>query len=302
VKWDQYSLSEQDQERLRNRFDAGKPIAIRVPVPLHKYGDAAPRTSHMDVFVQRTTDGSTVRPVFFRGSGVIPDHKIKRVQGAVAIIRSSGDALSELLRAAEDPGHKEWSTETDNFAEIKDTYKYPKSYLTLARDAAAKAIRLLQDLEAEEDFDLLSDVFALAKETDEENRPGGGGGKKRKKKKKPVVKADPAPKIITLSRTAGGFTVAPANTESPTPRKITIRAAYDVRSKNPFKQWEPADFEFGKAPVTIDEQFGMETSLCEGNRIVFDVTSDNYRIRISGFDTERGDLIIDARPEGRLHD
>lgn len=303
IKWDQYSLAEKDQERLRARFDAGQPIAIRVPVPMRKKGDPSPRISYLDVFMQRTGDDVTVRPVFVRGSVVVPDHKIRRVSGAVAIMRASGDELGNLLRAAEDPGHKEWSTETNHFAEIKETYKYAKSYLTLAREAAVRGSRLLQDIEAEEDFDLLSDVFSLPKETDDPTLPSGGGeGRKRKKKTSPVITVDPPPRIIKLTRTVGGFTVAPAGDDSPAPRLVRIRAAYDVRAKNPFKQWEPADFEFGKAPVTIEEQTGVIISLCEGSRIVAEITDRNFCLRVNGFDTERGDLIVEARPEGRIDD
>lgn len=302
VKWEQYSLAEGDQEKLRNRFDAGRPIAIRVPVPMSRFDRDTPRTSHLDVFVQHMESGSTVRPVFVRGSVVVPDHKIKRVTGAVAIIRASDDELGNLLRSAEDPGHKEWSTETNNFAEVKETFKYAKSYLALARQAAFRAARLLQDVEAEEDFDLLSDVFSLPKETEDPNRPGGGGGKKRKKKKKPVVTVERAPQIISVTRAAGGFTVTPASADAPTPAKIRIRAAYDVRSKNPFKQWDIEDFEFGKNPVLIEAQKGVKITLIEGNRLVADVSDKDFRISVKGFDTERGDLIIDARPEGRIDD
>ena len=177
-----------------------------------------------------------------------------------------------------------------------------KSFLALARQAAFRATRLLQDVEAEEDFDLLSDVFSLPKETEDPNRPGGGGGKKRKKKKKPVVTIERAPQIISVARAAGGFTVTPASADAPTPAKIRIRAAYDVRSRNPFKQWDIEDFEFGKAPVLVEAQEGVNITLIEGNRLVADVTDKAFRISVKGFDTERGDLIIDARPEGRIDD
>jgi len=302
VKWEQYSLAEGDREKLRNRFDAGKPIAIRVPVPMMRYDRDTPRTSHLDVFVHRMETGSTVRPVFVRGSVVVPDHKIKRVTGAVAIIRASDDELGNLLRSAEDPGHKEWSTETNNFAEVKETFKYAKSYLVLAREAAFRAARLLQDVEAEEDFDLLSDVFSLPKESEDPDRPGGGGGKRRKKKKKPVITVPRPPQIISVTRVAGGFTVAPASSDAPTPAKIRIKAAYDVRRKNPFNEWDIEDFEFGKAPIRVDAQEGVNITLMEGNRLVAEVTDKAFRVSVKGFDTERGDLIIDARPEGRIGD
>lgn len=301
VKWDLYSLPEADRDRLRGRFEAGEPIAIRVPVPLRKKKDKSERTSHLDVFLQRTVDGSTVRPVFVRGSVVVPDHQIKKVPGAVAIIRSARDELGSLLRAAEDPGHKEWSTETENFAEFKESYLYAKSYLTFAREAALRTFRLLQDLEAEEDFDLLGDVFSLLKPPDDEGvKPGGGG--KRRKRKKPVVVIERPPQMVEVTRIEGGFTVGRASAESPTPARIRVSAAYDVRKGNPFQRWDPADFSFDKKPLTIEHDDGLVLDKTDGNRLDLRVLRPDYSLTVRGFDTTRGDLIVNVRPEGRLDD
>ena len=182
VKWEQYSLNDTDRERLRERFDAGQPIAIRVPIPMRKKDGSVLMTSHLDVYMQRTDDATTIRPVFDRGSVVVPDHRIKRVGGAFAIMQTQNDDFGKLLRAAEDPGHKEWSTETYNFTAFSDTIVYAKSYLSFARDAGLRCSQLLQDVDAEEDFDLLSDVFSLALASEDPTQPSGSG-KKRKKKK-----------------------------------------------------------------------------------------------------------------------
>jgi hypothetical protein len=301
VKWEQYSLSDTDRDSLRIQYDRGEPISIRVPVPMKRIDQDSPRTSHLDVFLQQMDNNSTVKPICIRGNVVVPD-KLRKVAGGVAIVKAYNDQFGKLLRAAEDPGHTGWSIETENFAEFKETYKYPKAFLTLARQAAFRAWRILQDLDADEDFELLSDVFSIPKETDEPDSPSGGGGKRRKSKKPPALSIKRAPKMVSITRTVGGFSITPAASDVPTPSRIRIKAAYDVRKKDPFDQWAVEDFEFGKKPIKIEAQDGLDLVLIEGNRIIAEVKNKAFRLSVKGFDTERGDLAIEARPEGRLDD
>lgn len=298
VKWGQYSLPDSERDRLRLLYDEGKPIAIRAPVPMKKKGGGI-KTSHLDIYLKRTAELTTVKPVFVRGSVVIPDHKIRKVPGAVGLIRSNSDELAALLRAAEDPGHKEWSTETDNFHIVKERFSYAKSYLTLARDAAIGIARLLQDDESEEDFDILGDVFSLPKDPEEGGPSGGGAGRKKRKRKKKVVIVKPVAKpVLSVARVSGGFSVSRAAPDSRIPAIIRVRAAYDVRKGNPFKKWDSADFEIGEAPVEISSVNGLKVEKIDGNRIVLKVIDADFGLTVRGFDTSRGDLILDIRPEG----
>ncbi len=299
VKWGQYDLGEH-RESLREQFDIGRPIALRVPVPLARTGgDDRVRTSYLDVYIQRTPDTSTVRPIFVRDSVVIPDPDIKRVSGAVAIIRSFSDELSDLLRAAEDPGHKEWSKETDNFCAMKDKFTYAGTYLKFARNAAQSCHRLLQEPDAEEDFDLLGDVFSLPKPSAEKELKPGQRGKKRKKKG-PVIKIDKRPQMITVSPIRDGFTITTAGHDAPTPKRIRIRAAYNVRRGNPFNAWNAADFSFDKSEEMIRRIEGLTVEECSGNVLSLIVNNPAFSLSVNGFDTARGDLKIDVRPEGEF--
>lgn len=299
VKWADYTLNESDRAMARSRFDSGKPICFRVPVPL-RHRSGVVRNSHLDVILIQTADGSSARPVFERGSVVIPDHKIRRVSGTIAIIRSHADELGALLRAAEDPGHKEWSAETDNFFEFKRDFVYAKAYLAFARNAAFECVSLLQERDSQKDFDLLGSTFSIPRppESDEDvNRAG------RSQRTKPTIKPpilDPpqrAPRIARITRLKSGFAIVPAG-EGRTPEKIRLRAAFNIRKGNPFKKWHPADFDFERKPIRVECEGGIEIEKCEGNRIVARITSSEYALRVEGFDAARGDVIVDVRPEG----
>lgn len=304
VKWDQFTVTSDARERLRRRFEEGAPIAVRAPIPMAGKANGTFDTSHLDILLQRTESGLSARPIFIRGGVVVPDHKIRRVQGAVAIIRAMDDPLGNLLRAAEDPGHKEWSTETRNFAEIKASVKYAPSYLALAREAAHSVCQLLQDPDAIEDIDVLRDVFSLPRPRDAGASRGGVEGRpsRTRSTRVPLVSPMVPPRLLRVTKSGGGFSISRADPDSPTPRQIRIRAAYDVRTKNPFKQWEPPDFEFGVMPLWIARQEGVKVVTCEENRIVLDVINADFEFGVEGFDTERGDLIVDVRPEGRRDD
>lgn len=302
VKWDQYSLPESERERLRERFDTGKPVLVRVPVPMRqqrKHGGGV-HTSHIEVALQRTEHGNTIRPVFVRGTVVVPDQKIRSVPGALALIRTEKDALGNLLRAAEDPGHKEWSTETDDFKDFKEAYVYASSYLTLARHAASRAQRLLQDEASEVDFDLLGDVFSLPKSPDDDGYKQGQKGGKKKRKKKKVKKIKRGVQMALQRQVKGGFCVARASAKCPTPERVTVLAGYDHRGGgDPIRKWHPADFEFEKAPIAVECE-GAEMEHCEGNEIRMRVTDPGYKITVTGFSASRGDISVRVRSEGRF--
>jgi hypothetical protein len=302
VKWEQYSLPDEERDRLRRRFDEGRPVSVRVPVPMRPKGKEPTRTSHLEVALQRTPQGSTVRPVFVRGSVVVPDPKIRRVPGALAIIRAENDELGNLLRAAEDPGHKEWSTDTDRFYRYKQAFVYAKSFVDLARNAAPAVQRMLQDSDLEEDLDLLGDVFALPKDSEEEPlRPGDKGGRSRtKKKKKPVPPLPRRPQLVAAQRVTGGFRIAPASKATETPDRITVRAGYDRRKGDPIRKWDPADFEFGRHPLTM-ELSGLEIEDASENRISVRVKDPDFELTVTGFEPSRGDVVVRVRPEGRLN-
>jgi hypothetical protein len=77
------------------------------------------------------------------------------------------------------------------------------------------------------------------------------------------------------------------------PATIRIRAAYAVRSGNPFKKYRREDFAFDDARNIRFDCYGAEILWRLGNAAQAKVHIRDFRISVSGFDTNR-DLRVSA--------
>jgi hypothetical protein len=75
--------------------------------------------------------------------------------------------------------------------------------------------------------------------------------------------------------------------------------AYDVRKGNPYKRWDPADFDLTKDGNQISHS-GGEMLQVSGNKLEIVATSPEWKLQLGGFDPER-DLIVDIKREGAGH-
>jgi hypothetical protein len=67
-----------------------------------------------------------------------------------------------------------------------------------------------------------------------------------------------------------------------------VRVAYDVRKGNPLKKYSPADFVLGEGQIAFEpEPDNVQVTECEGNRVLLDVSDDDFSFSVKGFDTRR---------------
>ncbi len=68
--------------------------------------------------------------------------------------------------------------------------------------------------------------------------------------------------------------------------------AYSIRSGNPLKKWNKADFEVDRAPITIGSDLKGITPLSRtANQIEAQVTEPDFLLSVTGFDENR-DLFV----------
>ncbi len=67
--------------------------------------------------------------------------------------------------------------------------------------------------------------------------------------------------------------------------------AYDTRRGNPFKKYHPADFKIQSLNRAARDADVVD---CQDNKIVVRPNSDNFRLEVAGFDTNR-DLVVRVR-------
>ena len=70
--------------------------------------------------------------------------------------------------------------------------------------------------------------------------------------------------------------------------------AYDMIGADPFKRFSIFDFDLNHAKNLTFEATSGKLNIVKSNVLYFDVDDSNFRLKASGFDTQR-DLIVDAR-------
>lgn len=283
-------VPEDVRQAILNALNQDERIAVRCHLYIHPKHDASIET-WCDVYIE-PEENIHQRPVFVRellpisGQGK-PCSQIR----ALVLIRSG--PLANLLRAAEGANHLQWSPRTDNF---KKAYKGRLGEIDFVSTCVNRLVEIARG-NATEPVGGISTFFFSAPLDD------AGGKSKHKGKKKPgskpekpdVPDAEGEPVGYLFSQQAGGFTLS-GDPEKPFPKRITVRAAYDVIRGSAWSDYDPDDFDFRKNrnEVRVMTHDADIERTDPGNRLVIKPTSQNFEVIVTGFN-EQLDVIVDHR-------
>ena len=81
------------------------------------------------------------------------------------------------------------------------------------------------------------------------------------------------------------------------PLSLSVTTAYEIRSGNPFKKYDPRDYRLEESPIRIVHE-GLADVLPAGQRVDFVATSPDFSLEVSGFDPHRDlKLKVEERSE-----
>lgn len=282
---------------IRERYERGERIAIRVPLAITEKGKEAQDT-FFNVFLYRDGSEQTGRPVFIREGIIIPD--VRRygsgvLRGVRSLVIAEDGPIATFLGDSENPAHTQWQKDGANF---RGKYEDGARILEFITHSAIEIVKIVNDQDKKEDRTLLADLFSIP-------APPEDGEIRTCEKKKPEDKgrepeeavppeiSEPRPRPFIIDRIEGGFVVRSGDTNgSPSPEALQIRVAYEVRRGNPFKKYDPADFDFSQRMKT---RFNGATALeKDQNRLRGKINSSDFRIEITGFDPKR-DVRVEVR-------
>jgi hypothetical protein len=274
---------------LCSRFNRGDPVSIRVPLRVNAKGQSPDRASFI-VYFQRDQVGTGYRPVFVRGSIVVPNARQRslRNHSVFSLVTIDDKPLATMLRAAEPPAHTYWSPDTANF---KGRYSFGKQTIDFVVGAPKYLADALSNSRTERDFDVWADYFPLpASDGDRES-----DGTKRKGKRRsadPPKPPIPRPKPFKIDEVVGGFIVDRDNAATTAvPGLLEVVVAYDISRGNPFARYDPADFEF---PALTRVWSNADEVKCDKNLLVFRPTADAFKVTVTGLDPHR-DVVVKVR-------
>lgn len=294
-RWAEDLVSDELRTEIIQHLTQRERVAIRTPLYVHDQGARDPTRTHFDIYLEQH-DGDIVRPAFFRQqlaiSGVKGGVGVPKIRALVVIDHKP---LADFLRAAEPPNHTDWDQKTGNF---KNVFRDGNHVITFVKKAVKQLMIYVRAGDDEPDPTIAIDFFAIP-EPDERPTPPS----KQPEKGKPGDETDPPddfpdpkPARYSIAEVDGGFVVRQGKKGIPPPDELRVAIAYDVLSGNPWKQYEPADFDLTRpeqSGIRIADGGAAEYEVLEPNRLQITIGGPEFEVHVTGFDPNR-DLIVRA--------
>lgn len=296
-KWDSSLVPVELIPELRDKFRAGEPLALKVPLTVREKKGPA-RESFFKVFLMN--DGSEEgSPLFIRDGITISDVRGRWAAGVRSIVVIDHPPLAKLLGDSENPAHTQWQKDREHF---RYKYTYGKSYIDFVTQSVSMFVRYLNESDEQPDRDLLREIFSIPRKSDEDGKKEKA--KRRKPNKGEIINPDPIveprKRRFTLSKVAGGFTITRGHPDAPLPVILEISVAYDRRRGSALKKYVSADFKVNESPIKV-EVVGAKVAERQMNRLTVKVQQPGFNITVAGFDENR-DLFVDVQAKEACDD
>lgn len=286
ARWSDALVPETALTVLRERLAARKPAAVRVPVTVRSKKNGA-KESFFDIYLapDKASDG---RPLFIREGIIIADVRGARAREIHSLVVIEDRPLAALLGDSENPAHTQWQKDSSNF---RGLYTYGPGLIEFVTHSVGELLAIVTRSSEEADPSLTVDFFSI--EPPENDDDGVDTERKRQRPQKgektgeQPVEVEPRPTRILIRRSSGGFTVLPGAAPPPPPFLVELHCAYDIRSGNALKKWDPADFEIGSARIPVTCEGAVALKQARGNWLLLQVNGPEFRVSITGFDLAR---------------
>lgn len=272
---------------LRNKIEKGDRISIRCPITV-KPRNSNSIDTYFDVHLQVPEDLDKAEEAYIRRDLLIGSEthlaSSTYLQNARALTLISTHELSAFLADAEEPTHLKWNASRPRLAE---DYLNPSAAIRAVRQAAPRLMAVVSN------GIMIRDTKALAKyftrPSDEGQRRNSSGTDKGDKKTNPVVTPPVSVrKPFRIETETDSIKVLPNGSAGPVgtdlPMSCSLELAYEGLDQDPFKSYDPFDFDLniqGSHPIL---SAGIIVTEITSNRILFDVTEQDFCIEIQGFD------------------
>ena len=154
--------------------------------------------------------------------------------------------------------------------------------MMFVRQSLVELLDMLSEVTEEEDKTALIDFFFA------DNEEGGTSKIGEKPPGSPGEPPKPKPQKISVTPLSNGFRISGGKglVKDDLPLDFGLVAAYEIRSGDAFKNYDPNDFDLAKAPVKVT-QTGVSVNAFGGNSMQFTVTDPAFDIEFTGFDPHR---------------
>ena len=271
--------------KLKDSFNAGNLLAFKIPITIEEI-NKNPSLTHFKIYVKKYPHLKTSNEFYIRSGITILGIKNLGNRPVRGILIAEDETIARFLGDSENPAHTDWNPRTEGFA---DKYMNAKKNLLFVKNKSIKDIvSTLDEPPKEIQRDFLKEVFSIpikpTKPKEKDNIP------------LPIPPIPPSrPPLLYTQKIDKGFKVSlNKKLKYSLPVKAEIKVAFDVRRGNPFKQYEPYDFDLGSKLIQISSS-GCNVLKQGENKLIIEVTNDNiFNLQVTGFDPKR-DLVVSVR-------
>jgi hypothetical protein len=274
---------------LRDTFNAGDLMTFRVPITITKAGKEKTQT-YFVVHLKRFAQLKHSEEFFIRSGIMISDIQTLGSRPVRGLLVAEEEPVTEFLGDAEPPAHTDWNERTEGF---KGKYDDAARKLRFIRRSMAQIVSILDSPPQERQRDFLKDVFSVPEK--EQNLPAAN---EKKAGPLPTPSANPPqpnPPLFRIDGKDNGIRITLADKDTKLPLNAKVEVAYDTSTGNPFKQYNPNDFDLTGNQISIKTE-GCKVLRTEKNTIRVKVTDADFKLTVSGFDIRR-DLLVDGKKE-----
>lgn len=299
ARWSEDLVPPGAMTALEGALNSGNPTAVRVPVIVRPKGGSAMQ-SWFDIFIVRD-QGSDGRPTFIREGIIIADVRGKRAREIRSLVIIDDRPLATMLGDSENPAHTQWHKDGSNF---KGCYTYGTAVISFVSDSVGELLSLINRRNQQADPTLTVDYFSIHPPEDGAEDEQKAVARKPKKTSGPEthedeIEVEPRPTRVRIVRDEGGFAILPGSLPPEPPYLVEVRCAYDTRTGNPLKKWDPADFTLGSQEVSADCEGQSKMLKTKGNWALLRIDGADFIVRFQGFDVNRDVYVrVEAREVG----
>ncbi|MCP9448064.1 MAG: hypothetical protein NNA22_10920 [Nitrospira sp.] len=274
------ALTSGQLSQLRESFRKGELVGVNMPIEIKKKNGISSKTQFA-LYLKRPDGIQKGRDLYVRGGITVPGEAKFHERKSLGALVATEEAISEFLGDAENPAHTKWNGQAEK---LQNKYKYPAQTLRHIRNSLVELHDLIvQAIEEEDERALLQFFWA----------PGLGPRKRKETPPGPGNIPEPKPQPVRIDLARGGFTILPTRhlAGRALPLECSVEAAYDLLSGNPFRRYDPLDFDFQrKGDVTITAE-KVTVKSASRNRIDFTIDAPDFRLDVTGFDPNR-DVVV----------
>jgi len=262
---------------------------VRVPVNLTpKTGPAEP--THLTLYLKRDPTLMRGHDFYLRGGITLSGQNVFGSRPAFGLLLADDTPVCRFLGDAENPAHTLWNPRSPRIAA---RYRNARDTVLFIREAMVSLLDTLTQVSEEEDRAALSEIFFTPKKAE------------RQQNSRETVPGDEMPSLDELALpkfalwpVSGGFSLkgGPGLKAEDLPLSLTVTTAYEIRSGNPFKKYNPCDYKLEEPPIRIVNS-GLTDLRPSGQRVDFIATSTDFHLEVSGFDLHR-DLKLKVEERG----